>query len=261
MSCLGHNLSFNGTYIFILTCLERLKKLMCQNRQIRHPKIVENDEFQRFFNIRKHLLTNRCFSSKNCIFQSPSFYTFNNNGRTVIEMDSVNRRQDQWKLAIIMGIINIVIGVLLVIFKRDSLKVILIISGVLLIIEGALVLFAGINVKDIIPIVFGGVLVAIGIAMVILPSLFADIFMVLLAILFIFLGISGAMSTFEKPENGPLGIIFSIAIAALMIAAGIIILFNLNTSADWVMIVTGVMMIVSGALNVIGGALEFKRLR
>ena len=53
----------------------------------------------------------------------------------------------------------------------------------------------------------------------------------------------------------------SIAIAALMIAAGIIILFNLNTSADWVMIVTGVMMIVSGALNVIGGALEFKRLR
>ena len=176
-------------------------------------------------------------------------------------MDSVNRRQDQWKLAIIMGIINIVIGVLLVIFKRDSLKVILIISGVLLIIEGALVLFAGIKVKDIIPIVFGGVLVAIGIAMVILPSLFADIFMVLLAILFIFLGISGAMSTFEKPENGILGIVFSIAIAALMIAAGIIILFNLNTSADWVMIVTGVMMIVSGALNVIGGALEFKRLR
>ena len=47
----------------------------------------------------------------------------------------------------IVGIIDIVVGVLLMIFKKDSLNVILIISGVLLAIAGAIVVISGLKEK------------------------------------------------------------------------------------------------------------------
>lgn len=176
-------------------------------------------------------------------------------------MESVNERQNQWKVAIAGGIINIIIGVLLVIFKGDSLNVILIIAGVLLAINGAFAVFAGIKDGSLLPIILGGILAAIGIALIVLPGLFSNIFMVLLAILLIIMGITGAITTFDKREGGAIGIVLSIIIAVAMVAAGILILFNLGESADWLMIVTGIIMIVSGALNVLGGFLSYNALR
>ena len=174
-------------------------------------------------------------------------------------MDSVNQRQNQWKFAIIAGILDIVIGVLLVIYKRDSLNVILIITGVLLAIAGAVILISGIREKQTIAIVFGAVFLALGIAMVVLPNLFTDILMILLAVMFLFFGVIGVLSTFDS-EGDLISKIISIAIAALMIAAGIIVLLNLKESANWVMIVTGIMMAVTGAINFYGGVVKYRAL-
>ena len=176
-------------------------------------------------------------------------------------MDSVNKRQKQWIYAIIVGIINIVIGALLVIFKRDSLSTILIIAGVLLVIDGAIAIIGGAMGKDVIPIVVGAIILGVGIALIILPNLFTDIFMVLLAILLIIMGVSGAMSTFDSSESGTIGKIFSLVIAAAMIVAGILALFNLHEAADWLMIIIGVIMIVTGALNVVAGVLAYTALK
>ncbi len=176
-------------------------------------------------------------------------------------MDSVNKRQSQWKYAIIAGIINIVIGVLLVVFKKDSLNVILIISGVLLIVGGVVNLIGGFMEKNAIPMIVGGVATALGIAMVILPNLFSDILMVLLAVLFIILGILSAASVFNKEDNDLFVMIFSGVIAVIMIVAGVIILCNLNTAANWVMLAVGIIMIAAGILNVVAGLLEYNKMR
>lgn len=164
-------------------------------------------------------------------------------------MDSVNRRQKIWIYALISGILSIIIGVLLVIFKRDSLNVILIISGVLLAIDGAIFIIGSLPNKAIFGIVFGAILLVLGIAMIVLPNLFTDIFMILLAILLIIVGVSGAVSAFDQTDATIVSWLFSTIIAVAMVAAGILILFNLEESADWVMITVGIITIISGVLD------------
>ena len=176
-------------------------------------------------------------------------------------MDSVNKRQKRWIYSIVSGVISIIIGALLVIYKKDALDVILIISGVLLIFDGAIAIIGGLMDKVAIPVVVGGLFVALGIAMIVFTALFADIFMVLLGILFIFLGILGAMSAFEKSMESFIGMIFSLVFAILLIAAGIIVLFNIDDAADWVMIAVGIMSIVSGVIDVIGGLLTYRLMK
>ena len=174
-------------------------------------------------------------------------------------MDSVNQRQNQWKFALLVGILDIVIGILLIIYKRESLNVILIISGVLLAATGALVLISGIKDKVTISIVVGAIFLALGIAMILLPNLFAGILMVLLAIMLLLFGIAGVLSTFDK-EGELASKIISLAVAALMIAAGIIVLFNIDHAEDWVMIITGIMMVFTGVINFMGGVVQYKAL-
>ena len=176
-------------------------------------------------------------------------------------MDSVNRRQKQWIYSILIGVISVVIGALLVIYKRDSLNIILIISGVLLIIDGAIAIIGGLMDKVLIPVVVGGSFVALGVAIILFTNLFTDIFMVLLGVLLILMGVLGAMGAFDKSKNGFIGMIISLVFAAALILAGIITLFNLNEAADWLMIVIGVIMIVSGILNILGGVLEYRNLK
>ena len=180
---------------------------------------------------------------------------------TVIEMDSVNKRQKQWIYSILIGVISVVIGALLVIYKRDSLNIILIISGVLLIIDGAIAIIGGLMDKVLIPVVVGGSFVALGVAIILFTNLFTDIFMILLGVLLILMGVLGAMSAFDKSENGFIGMIISFVFAAALILAGIITLFNLDEVADWVMIAIGVITIISGALNIIGGIVTYNALR
>ena len=176
-------------------------------------------------------------------------------------MDSVNKRQKRWIYSIVSGIISIIIGALLVIYKKDALDVILIISGVLLIFDGAIAIIGGLMDKVAIPVVVGGLFVALGIAMIVFTALFADIFMVLLGILLIFLGVLGAMSAFEKAMDSFIGMIFSLVFAVILIVAGIIVLLNLDDAADWVMIAVGIMTIVSGVIDVIGGLLTYKMMK
>ena len=160
-----------------------------------------------------------------------------------------------------MTFLSILIGILLVIFKRDSLNVILIVSGVLLAITGALNIIVGIKEKVPVVIILGAVFLGLGIAMILLPNLFSDILMILLAVIFLFLGVSGVFSAFDASDDAIIIRILSIAIAALMIAAGVIILLHLNNAADWVMIASGILMIFSGASNVAAGVLMYRLIK
>lgn len=170
-------------------------------------------------------------------------------------MESVNQRQQQWIYAVIIGILNIIIGVLLIILKRDSLNIILIVSGVFLAIDGVFALFGGIQSKLVIPIVIGGLMLALGIALIILPNLFADIFMVLLGIMLILMGVTGALSVLDNDKTSIPNIVFSAVIAVAMVVAGVFAIIYMDDAKDWVMILIGVLMIITGVLNVGAGLL------
>ena len=85
-------------------------------------------------------------------------------------MESVNERQQRWLNAIVVGIVNIIIGVLLIIFKKDSLDIILIVSGVMMVIDGIIILINSLKSKLIIPLVVAAVLIGLGIALKLSPN-------------------------------------------------------------------------------------------
>ena len=122
-------------------------------------------------------------------------------------------------------------------------------------IDGVFALFGGIQSKLVIPIVIGGVMLALGIALIILPNLFSDIFMVLLGILLILMGVTGALSILDNDKTSIPNIVFSAVIAVAMVVAGVFAIIYMDDAKDWVMILIGVLMIITGALNVGAGLL------
>ena len=142
-----------------------------------------------------------------------------------------------------------VIGLLMIIFQAGSLNIILIIFGVLLLIGGALNVFGGIRYGDNIGIVSGVIQIVLGIAMVIATNFVSDILMVILAIGLIIVGASNALgglkAGLEVKER-----ILPIAVGAAFLVVGIVALFNLNDTADIVMIVIGVITLLGGLLDV-----------
>ena len=113
--------------------------------------------------------------------------------------------------------------------------------------------------KVTIPIIIGALFLVFGIILAIMPGFFTDVLMVLLAIFLIFIGVLSAFSSLTSAgEKNPLILIISLAIAIVMIVAGVLALFNLDDTADLVMIIIGIMMIVSGVMNVLGGLVAYK---
>ena len=162
-------------------------------------------------------------------------------------------------MTLIIGIVDIIVGCLLIIYKRDSLEVVLIIWGILIAVNGAITLLIGLKGKVTIPIIIGALFLVFGIILAIMPGFFTDVLMVLLAIFLIFIGVLSAFSSLTSSgEKNPLILIISLAIAIVMIVAGVLALFNLDDTADLVMIIIGIMMIVSGVMNVLGGLVAYK---
>jgi uncharacterized membrane protein HdeD (DUF308 family) len=154
-----------------------------------------------------------------------------------------------WGDFLVTGIVMAVIGLLMIIFQAGSLNIILIIFGVLLLIGGALNVFSGIRYGDNIGIVSGVIQIVLGIAMVIATNFVSDILMVILAIGLIIVGASNALgglkAGLEVKER-----ILPIAVGAAFLVVGIVALFNLNDTADIVMIVIGVITLLGGLLDV-----------
>lgn len=153
-----------------------------------------------------------------------------------------------WKDFLISGIIMVIIGVLMVIFKASSLNIILIVFGILLIIAG--VIEAAIGVKsgtnDIIAI--SVVKIVIGVLMVVLTMIVRDVLMVILAIGLIVIGATNILSAIKVGVDLS-GRIIPLVVGVAFLGLGIFAIMNLHSTADIAMIVIGVVTIVCGAFN------------
>lgn len=167
-------------------------------------------------------------------------------------MTNVSKEMN-WVDFILVGAIMALIGVLLIIFKSEALSIILIVFGVLLVLSGALNAFGGVRSGDSAYIALGAIRIVIGVLMIILTALMKDILMVILAVGLIIFGainlLNGIKAGLEVKER-----ILPIIVGVALVVAGIFALMNLNSTANIVMIVIGVIVLISGVLNIIDGA-------
>ena len=141
---------------------------------------------------------------------------------------------------LISALLYIILGVLLVVFKSQTLGWAMTIAGIFFVISGALDLirqnYAG-----------GAVSLIIGIAILVLGWLAVEIVLLVLGILIAFKGIVALLAIFKRKRNNALDVLFPV----LTIAAGLMLAFG-NNSLDIMIVITGVLLIIDGILGLLG---------
>ena len=130
--------------------------------------------------------------------------------------------------------------------ESEKVGVILVIWAVLIFVGAASVGFGGGGM------LMGGLYLLLGLILILVPALISDVLMALLAVGLIVIGVLSLLGipAFGLPDSGSK--IVNVAVAVLMIVTGIIALFNLDDTADVVMIVIGAFVAAAGIVRMYG---------
>ncbi len=139
------------------------------------------------------------------------------------------------------SLLYIIIGVLLVIFRSQTLGWAMTIAGIVFVVSGILDLVKK-NWTG------GAVSLIIGIAILILGWAAAQIVLLVLGILIAVKGIVALIDVLKKKNKGILEILFPL----LSIVVGLMLAFG--NALDIMIIIVGVLLIVDGAIGLIGSA-------
>ena len=140
---------------------------------------------------------------------------------------------------LVSSLLYIIIGVLLVIFRSQTLGWAMTIAGIFFIVSGIL---------DLVRLNFvgGAVSLIIGIAILVLGWLAAAIVLLVLGILIALKGIIALVDVLRKKRKTVLEVLFPI----FSIVVGLALAFG--NGLDIMIIITGVLLIVDGAIGVLG---------
>ena len=142
--------------------------------------------------------------------------------------------------SVLNAILYIVVGVLFIIFRGQTLNWLLTITGVMFIALGIFDVFCG-------DIPSGIICLAIGLIIILGGWLFVEIALIVFGVLFIVKGVV-ELRAFLKPFS-LLGVIFS----CLTIALGVLLVVSKWVVLDWYFILIGVFYVVSGVVGIFDG--------
>ena len=136
------------------------------------------------------------------------------------------------------SILYIVIGLLLVIFRSETIGWAMTIAGIVFVVSGILDLIK----KN---WVGGGVSLVIGIAILVLGWVAATIVLLVLGILLAIKGIVALVNAFKKSKINALDLVFPV----LTIVVGLMLAFG--NALDIMIIIVGVLLMIDGAIGLI----------
>ncbi len=146
--------------------------------------------------------------------------------------------------AVASALLYVVLGVLLIVFKSQTLGWAMTIAGAVFIISGVLDLVKG-NVAG------GAVSLIIGIAILVLGWTAVTIVLLVLGILMAVKGLISLIQALKRKKKNVLAIIFAIL---TMVAGGLIIFGYGSTIIDTVLLVAGILLVVDGVLGLASAA-------
>ena len=164
-------------------------------------------------------------------------------------MEVTIEKFNPWKDSLISGIFLVVLGLIMIVLQSESLDIILIIAGILCLIMGLFTLYGGLSSRFTPTLVMGAILGVLGLALIVLTELLEDFLRAILALGLIVVGIVtllGLGGGFAVARGSKA---VSVIVGVLMIVVGIYALLNLDSTADFVMIVIGAMTLIAGLLQ------------
>jgi len=146
--------------------------------------------------------------------------------------------------AVASALLYVILGVLLIVFKSQTLGWAMTIAGAVFIISGVLDLVKG-NVAG------GAVSLIIGIAILVLGWTAVTIVLLVLGILMAVKGLVSLIQALKRKKKNVLAIIFALL---TMVAGGLIIFGYASAIIDTVLLVAGILLVVDGVLGLASAA-------
>ena len=146
--------------------------------------------------------------------------------------------------AVASALLYVILGVLLIVFKSQTLGWAMTIAGAVFIISGVLDLVKG-NVAG------GAVSLIIGIAILVLGWTAVTIVLLVLGILMAVKGLVSLIQALKRKKKNVLAIIFALL---TMVAGGLIIFGYASSIVDTVLLVAGILLVVDGVLGLASAA-------
>lgn len=158
--------------------------------------------------------------------------------------------------SLIWGLSSLLVGLLLLINKDNAISFTIMILGILLVVTGGIQLIIQLTQNrktETKRLPLGSILIAIfGIVLLIHPSLWSDLFMIVLGVIMVFLALNHIVSCRKLSKGGitipPFFYIFS----TLLLVAGVITLFNPSSMASILVFFVAIWLILYGIIEMVG---------
>lgn len=171
---------------------------------------------------------------------------------------NITHAKTDWLRSIIIGLVLIIIGILLAVYQRDALKIILMGAGIVALIVGGAYIYEYLTVPGTVSLPYGAILIALGIVFIVVPGFVSDVLMALLAVILIVFGALAFVRFAVSDEKTTVPAVINMVIGMLMMILGVYAVFNLEDTADIVMIVIGVFIVIAGAIEVLKAYEQYK---
>ena len=168
-------------------------------------------------------------------------------------MRNITHYENEWIYPLLIGSLILLTGILMIIYKREALQLILMIVGALILVVCVVSTVVTLNKGEKPSVILLIILVALGLILLLLPGLVTDALMAILAVVLAIYGVLMLFRTLGGDTSNRTQLVFGVIVGAASLALGVYAIFNLDSTADVVMIIIGAVLAVLGALEVIRG--------
>ncbi len=169
------------------------------------------------------------------------------------------RHKEEIMKAVLWDIITIAIGVVLILFPGETMDISIKVIGVILLVAGVAGVILGIKGKGAYVVyTMSGAVVAIigGVVCLLQPQIIKSILPLIMGIVILATGLFNIFNAFSAKRAGASKWLISLFLALITVVCGVIILLNLNSAANLLVTIIGIIFVYNGVSMLIMKALN-----
>ena len=156
--------------------------------------------------------------------------------------------------SVLWDILSIVIGVVLILFPGEAMDISIKVIGVILLVAGASGIIIGIKGQGVyVAYTMSGAVTAIvaGVVCLLQPQLIKSVLPLIMGIIILATGVFNIVNAFSAGKAGASRWVVSLMLALITVICGIMILLNLNGTANLLVTIIGIIFVYNGVSTLI----------
>lgn len=168
--------------------------------------------------------------------------------------------QESWKTMVVLGIISLSLGIVALLWPKNTLDIFVMILGVVSLIGGLYMIYESRKMDASLNILFGVIGIVLGIILLAIPSFAENLVIYILAIFFAIYGIMQIADSNSMMSISTGSRIVAIIIGVLFVVLAVVMIAYTNSAINVIMMIIGAFLLVNGVLYLVGGLQQRKSL-